>query len=37
MISKSKIDGSFPKGSFLIESFSTPYRLDYDSKSRRIM
>ena len=37
MISKSKIDESFPKGSFLIERFSTLYRLDCDSKGRGIM
>ena len=28
----SEIDESFPKGHFLIEGFSTPYRLDRDSK-----
>ena len=32
MISETKIDESFPKGNFLIEGFSTPYRLDCDSK-----
>ena len=32
MISETKIDESFPKGYFLIEGFSTPYRLDRDSK-----
>ena len=32
MISVTKIDESFPKGNFLIEGFSTPYRLDRDSK-----
>ena len=32
MISETKIDESFPKGNFLIEGFSTPYRLDRDSK-----
>ena len=31
-ISETKIDKSFPKGNFLIEEFSTPYRLDRDSK-----
>ena len=31
MISETKIDESFPKGNFLIEGFSTPYRLDRDS------
>ena len=28
----SEIDESFPKGHLLIEGFSTPYRLDRDSK-----
>ena len=37
MISKTKIDESFPKRNFLIEGFSTPYRLDGDSKSGEIM
>ena len=32
MISETKIDETFPKGNFLIEGFSTPYRLDRDSK-----
>ena len=37
MISETKIDGSFPKGNFLIEGSSTPYRLDRDSKGGGIM
>ena len=37
MISETKIDESFPKGDFLIEGFSTPYRLDRDSKDGGIM
>ena len=37
MISEAKIDESFPKGNFLIERFSTPYRLDRDSKGGGIM
>ena len=37
MISETKIDESFPKGNFLIEGFSTPYRLDRDSKGGGIM
>ena len=37
MISETKIDESFPKGHFLMEGFSTPYRLDRDSKGRGIM
>ena len=32
MISETKIDESFPNGNFIIEDFSTPYRLDRDSK-----
>ena len=37
MILKTKIDESFPKQNFLIEGFSTPYRLDRDSKGGGIM
>ena len=37
MISETKIDESFPKGNFLIEGFSTPYRLDRDSKGGGIL
>ena len=37
MISETKIDESFPKENFLIEGFSTPYRLDRDSKGGVIM
>ena len=37
MISETKIDESFPKRIFLIESFSTLYRLDRDSKDGGIM
>ena len=37
MISETEIDESFPKGIFLIEGFSTSYRLDRDSKGRGIM
>ena len=32
MISETKIDESFPQGNFLIDGFSSPYRLDRDSK-----
>ena len=32
MMAETKIDESFPKGNFLVEVFSTPYRLDRDSK-----
>ena len=34
MISENKIDESFPKGNFIIECFSTLYRLDRDCKGR---
>ena len=37
MISETKIDESFSKGIFLIESFSTLFRLDCDSKDGGIM
>ena len=32
MVSETKIDDSFPIGNFLIHGFSSPYRLDRDSK-----
>ena len=37
MISETKIDERFPKRNFLIEGFSTPYRLDRDSTGGGIM
>ena len=37
MISETKIDDSFPAGNFIIEGFSTPYRLDHDSNGGGIM
>ena len=37
MISATNIDGSFPNKNFLIERFSTPHRLDRDSKGGGIM
>ena len=37
MISETKIHESFPKGNFLIERFSIPYRLNRDSKGGGIM
>ena len=37
MILETKIDESFPKGNYLIEWVSTPYRLDRDSKGGGIM
>ena len=33
MISETKIDGTFSKENFLTEGFSTPYRLDRNTKS----
>ena len=35
MISETKIDETFPKGNFLIEGLSTPYKLDRDFKGGR--
>ena len=32
MVSETKIDDSFPIGNFLVHGFSSPYRLDRDSK-----
>ena len=37
MVSETKIDDSFPVGSFVIDGFSTPYRLDHDSNGGGIM
>ena len=37
MISETKIDESFTQGNFLIHGFSSPYRLDRDSKGGGIM
>ena len=37
MISGTKLDESFPQGIFLIDGFSSPYRLDRDSKGGGIM
>ena len=37
MISETKIDERFPQGNFLIDGFSSPYRLDRDSKGGGIM
>ena len=37
MISETKINESFPKENFLIEEFSTPYRIETDSKGSRNM
>ena len=37
MILENKFDGNFPKGNFLIEGFSIPYRLDRDSKGGGMM
>ena len=35
MISEIEIDESFPHGNFLIDGFSSPYRLDCDSKGEK--
>ena len=35
MISEIEIDESFPQGNFLIDRFSSPYRLDCDSKGEK--
>ena len=37
MISKPKVEDSFPIRNFLIDGFSTPYRSDRDSKEGGIM
>ena len=37
MISKTKIDESFPQENFLIDKFSSTHRSDRDSKGGRIM
>ena len=37
MVSETKIDDSFPVGNFVIDGFSTPYRLDRDSNGGGIM
>ena len=37
MISETEIDKSFPKESFLIESFIISCRLDHDSEGEEIM
>ena len=37
MVSKTKIDDSFLVGNFIIEGFSTPYRLDCDSNGGGIV
>ena len=37
MVSETKIDDSFPVGNFVIDGFSTPYRLDCDSNGGGIM
>ena len=37
MVSKTKIDDTFPESQFLIEGFSKPFRLDRTAKGRRIL
>ena len=36
-VSETKIDDSFPIGNFLIDKFSTPYRLDRNSNGGGLM
>ena len=37
MLSKSKLDDSFPLGQFLIDGFHAPFRFDRDKSRGRIM
>ena len=37
MVSETKIDYTFPVGNFVIDGFSTPYRLDRDSNGGGII
>ena len=37
MVSETKLDASFPIGNFIIDGFSTPYRLDRNAKGGGIM
>ena len=37
MVSETKIDSSFSVGNFVIDGFSTPYRLDRDRNGGGIM
>ena len=37
MVSETKIDDSLPVGNFVIDGFSTPYRLDRDSNGGGVM
>ena len=37
MVSETKIDDTFPESQFLIEGFSTPYRLDRTAKGGGIL
>ena len=37
LISATKIDDSFPKGQFLIDGFSAPYRLDHNCQGGSLM
>ena len=37
LVSETKIDDSFPIGNFLIDGFSTPYRLDRNSNGGGLM
>ena len=37
LVSETKIDDSLPNGNFLIDGFSTPYRLDRNSNGGGLM
>ena len=37
LVSETKIDDSFPIGNFLIDGFSSPYRLDRNSNGGGLM
>ena len=37
LVSETKIDDSFPNGNFLIDEFSTPYRLNRNSNGGGLM
>ena len=37
LVSETKIDDSFPNGNFLVDGFSTPYKLDRNSNGGGVM
>ena len=37
LVSETKIDDSFPNGNFLLDGFSTPYKLDRNSNGGGVM